>query len=158
MRLCQVRILCYAVIVNLAFQSGCGSKKPMTDKQNTYERTDVTGTWSNLSMTVTYQDRDSVFDVPEGKWQEILKIKPILTTYSDDGSFESKYYGLNDSLLFTSSGSWSFSDDSLFLTSNGSTTSYKFEMNQGVGEFTGILDWNEDGVATEIYSGRQRKH
>ncbi len=115
------------------------------------------GTWRNVSMTITYQDMDSVYNVPEGKWEEVLGIKPIITTYTRDSLFESKYYGLNDSLLFTSKGKWYFKGDSLFLESDGSTDAYNFSLQDQIGRFTSLLDWNGDGLKNELYDGFQKK-
>lgn len=109
-------------------------------------------------MKITYLDLDSVYEVPEGQWEDILKIKPIVTTYDSDSSFSSIYYGLDGKELFTSSGSWFVQKDSLYLESNGQTTSYQLSIEDKVGRFVGILDWNEDGIRRELYEGRQQKH
>ncbi len=118
---------------------------------------DVIGTWRNLSMNITYREKDSVFAVPEGQWEEILRIKPIVTTYSSDYKYLSQYYSLEDSLLFSTQGTWELLADTLFLTTNGATTGYHFSLDGNVGEFNGILDWDEDGQANEQYTGRQVK-
>ena len=133
------------------------TQKPSNPQKVHDLSSDIIGSWLNLSMTVTYLDTDSIFKVPEGEWENILKIKPILTEYKVDSTFESKYFDLNDSLLFTSSGHWHFTNDSLYLTNNGNTTAYKFSMDGDVGHFMGILDWNEDGLKRELYAGKQKK-
>ncbi len=119
---------------------------------------DIIGTWSNLSMKITYLDSDSIFDVPEGRWEEILKIKPILTTYSKDSTFISEYFKLDGSPLFTSEGTWFLKQDSLYLESEGTLTAYRFTMEDDIGQFVGILDWDSDGSENEHYLGRQKKH
>ncbi len=122
-----------------------------------YSANDIVGSWCNLSMKVTYLNSDSVFNVPEGQWEEILRIKPIRTTYLKDSSFLSEYFKLDGSPLFTSSGTWYIKNDSLSLFSNGSVSTYKFSMDKNIGRFVGIIDWNEDGIRNEIYDGKQKK-
>lgn len=115
------------------------------------------GTWSNLSMKITYLDMDSVYEVPKGQWEEMLNIQPIKTTYRSDSTFQSEYFKLDGAPLFTSTGEWYLRDDSLYLVSQGVVTAYKFTIENNVGRFVGILDWNEDGKRSELYDGRQQK-
>ncbi|HEY9116413.1 MAG TPA: hypothetical protein VIN11_01230, partial [Roseivirga sp.] len=89
------------------------------------------GEWYNESLRVDIDaldgQTDSVFLVPAGSWEQILQIKPILTTYKSDGTYESVYTRLDGSLLQKASGQWSMRGDSLYLTSQGLTTGYHFE-------------------------------
>ncbi|WP_420385015.1 hypothetical protein [Roseivirga sp.] len=127
---------------------------------NNYEE-HLLGEWYNESVRVDIDaldgEVDSVFSVPAGKWEEILQIQPILTTYKKDGTYESIYRELDGSLLQKSSGEWMMRGDSLFLTSQGMTTGYHFEWQEGKGEFRGYLDWDSDGIADDFYSGIQIK-
>ncbi len=118
---------------------------------------DLIGTWSNLSMKITYLDMDSVYEVPEGKWEEMLNIQPIKTTYLKDSTFHSEYFNLDGSPLFTASGKWYLKGDSLYLETQGMVTAYQFTMENNVGRFVGVLDWNEDGKYNELYDGHQQK-
>jgi hypothetical protein len=108
-------------------------------------------------MKITFQKQDSIFNVPEGQWENILKIKPILTSYYPDGRYESKYYNLEDSLLFTSQGNWALNGDSIYLKEGGITTTYRFISALPRATFIGLLDWNQDGDVYEIYEGVQVK-
>lgn len=118
---------------------------------------DILGTWSNLSMRITYLDLDSLYEVPEGKWEEMLEIQPIKTTYRSDSTYQSEYFKLDGKPLFTSVGKWYLQDDSIYLESQGVITAYKFTRENNVGRFVGILDWNEDGKSNELYDGRQKR-
>lgn len=118
---------------------------------------DILGTWLNESLHVTYLGRDSVFKVPAGQWEAVLKIKPIETTYKSDHTYSSNYFALNDSLMFTNKGTWALEGDSLALTTEGVTTKYLFTFKDGVGTFEGMLDWDQDGAANELYKGTQIK-
>ena len=127
---------------------------------NNYEEK-LLGEWYNESLRVDIDaldgQVDSVFAVPAGSWEDILQIKPILTTYKADGTYESVYTRLDGSLLQKSSGQWAMRGDSLFLTSQGLTTGYHFEWQEGKGLFEGYLDWDTDGHPDDFYSGIQIK-
>ncbi len=140
-------------IIALLF-SACTSK---ASPEYQYSEQDILGTWSSLSLTVTYLDIDSVYVVAEGNWEDMLNIKPIKTTYTADSTYTSEYYDLDGALVFTSSGTWHFKNDSLFLESEGIITPYEFSLEENVGRFVGILDWNQDGEARERYDGKQEK-
>ena len=136
----------------LALVMACSAQQ-----KSTITESDVIGTWKNQSLHITYVGRDSIFEVPTGQWEAVLKIKPIETTYQPDHTFISKYYALNDSLMFTNQGNWELKGDSLALTSEGVTTWYRFTIADGLGIFEGMLDWDQDGQANELYRGTQAK-
>lgn len=119
------------------------------------------GEWYNESVRVDIDaldgQIDSVFSVPAGKWEEILQIKPINTTYKPDGTFESIYYNLDGSVLQKTSGRWELKKDSLYFTEQGQTTGYLFQWQEGKGLFEGYLDWDTDGQEDDFYSGVQIK-
>ena len=89
--------------------------------------------------------------------KKILGIQPILTTYTPDGKYTSVYTDLEDVVAFETLGTWKIKDDSLYLTENNVTTTYKFEWMDGKAAFTGFLDWDEDGLPDDLYSGIQVK-
>ncbi|AOW20421.1 hypothetical protein LPB138_06925 [Urechidicola croceus] len=107
-------------------------------------------------MKITFSN-DSIYDVPEGKWEQILKIKPIKTTYNIDKTYHSEYRDLDNKVVHTSAGRWEIKGDSIFLTSDNITTSYYFKYKNKTAEFTGMLDWNQDGKPHELYYGKQKK-
>lgn len=119
------------------------------------------GEWYNESIQVDIDaldgEADSIFSVPAGRWEEILQIKPINTTFKPDGTYESIYYELDGSVMQTTVGQWEMKNDSLYLTSQGQTTGYYFEWQEGKGLFEGYLDWDTDGHADDFYSGIQIK-
>lgn len=100
---------------------------------------------------------DSVFNIPKGQWEAVLKIKPILTTYLEDGNYNSEYINLDGSPLQTSTGQWRVEGDSLYLTEQGQTTAYFFEWQEGRATFKGYLDWDNDGASDDLYVGVQVK-
>ncbi|TRX59502.1 hypothetical protein FNH22_10105 [Fulvivirga sp. M361] len=117
---------------------------------------DITGTWANLSLKVDIgSDPDSVVDVPAGEWENVLQIKPIVTTFRKDSTFVSEYRNLGDSLFMTSSGVWWMQGDSLFMEEQGVMNSYFVELSTDTATFTAYLDWDQDGDADDLYSGMQ---
>lgn len=122
----------------------------------------LTGEWRNVSMKINITSlnntsRDSVTDVPEGQWETILKIKPIRTNFKEDGTFRSEYRNLADSIVFVSEGTWLVTGDSLSMTESGNTSSYFLLVSNGRAEFTGYIDWDQDGEADDLYFGIQEK-
>jgi hypothetical protein len=121
----------------------------------------IMGEWTNESMKVFINHGtadEQVFDVPKGEWEEILRIQPILTTYTTEGIYSSVYKDLEGEVINTSNGFWDVKGDSLFLIENEITTSYQFNWMEGRAEFKGYLDWDSDGVADDLYTGVQIKH
>lgn len=113
------------------------------------------GTWSNVSMKITFAN-DSIFEVREGQWEEVFKMKPIKTTFYGGNRYASEYKDLNDSLISRTLGKWSIKNDSLYLDSNGKLNSFLFRYDGKMGEFTGKIYWNEDNIR-ELYYGVQKK-
>jgi len=120
----------------------------------------IIGEWYNESMIVTIdhgKPEETAFKVPIGSWEEILGIKPILTTYTSDGNYTSVYTDLSGEVSMETFGTWEVKGDSIYLTENDITTAYKFVWMDGKAEFTGFLDWDEDGLLDDLYSGIQIK-
>lgn len=130
-------------------------------RANNSKRGLILGQWYNESIKVELDalngDVDSVFNVPKGQWEAILKIKPILTTYTQNGKYSSEYVELNGEPLQTSNGEWEVKGDSLYLTERGQTTAYFFDWQEGKASFSGYLDWDNDGLKDDLYYGVQIK-
>lgn len=119
---------------------------------------DMLGEWRNLAMKVEINNEaDSVLDVPEGKWEDVLKIKPIRTTFKEDGTYTSEYRDLDDVVIMTRTGTWSVKGDTLTMGEEGSTYSYVTKVSGNTAEFKGYIDWDEDGDADDLYWGKQQK-
>lgn len=151
--------ICLSIMAVLQCQ-GCSSSSNNSDIESSTKdlHAAILGQWVNLSMEIKLGRIDSVISVPEGQWETILQMKPIVTDFKSNGSYESKYTSLADTILFTDSGKWEMKQDSLYMTSGGNTTSYKFEYTNHVGTFTGYLDWDNDNLNNDLYIGRQKKH
>ena len=131
---------------------------------NTNERATgaLIGSWSNIDLEVLVNQRDPVdsvykFEVLEGDWEQTLNIKPIVTEFRRDGSYHSEYRSLQDSLIREVEGVWKMDGDTLILVEDGTATRYHMEVSGEKVIFRGWLDWDQDGMQDDLYSGRQRK-
>ena len=145
-----------ATLILITILVSCSADK--TEQKET-KRIDFNGTWTNVNLAVTIQNDngDSTVIVNEGEWEKVLGIKPILTTFSADSSFISKYYSLNNDLMFTSSGKWWVEKDTLVMISESAKNKYAFESNEKGVKFSGMLDWDQDGLIDDYYEGVQIK-
>ncbi|MEO9965315.1 MAG: hypothetical protein ABJF11_05985 [Reichenbachiella sp.] len=120
------------------------------------------GTWKNTELRVkmnSFKNEDSIkwLIAKAGEWEKVLKMKPIETTYFPDGTFESKYNGLDGQLLGTEKGQWQLTNDSLILRSANYNNSYKIYYIDHQLRFVSLLDWDEDGKKDDLYDGWQVK-
>lgn len=134
--------------------TACQDQNKLKDK--------LIGSWTNVDLKVSLNhhkvgDSAYQFEVPIGQWEAMLNIKPILTDFRDDGSYRSEYRTLEDSLIREIEGKWQFEQDSLILIEAGTATLYHVEMMDTLVIFTGWLDWDQDGEADDLYTGRQSK-
>lgn len=148
----------YATIIAFLLLFSCSNKK----ESSGFSKTDIIGTWENISLTVkmkTYQNRDttSYLQVPEGKWEEVLKIKHIRTTYTEDGKYKSVYRDLDDKVVGESEGVWTIRNDSLALETEGVEYTYSVILDNGKARFVSLMDWDQDGEEDDLYDGWQRK-
>ena len=154
----------YTLVVGIVLSTwlamvACGPKGASESTSNPGEEVEVPsleGEWVNISMKVEVaSEPDTVVDVPAGKWEEALGIKPILTTFKKDSSFVSEYRNLGDSLFMTSSGIWWISGDSLYMEEHGVLNNYHFRLSNDTVRFTGYIDWDQDGQPDDLYYGEQ---
>lgn len=120
----------------------------------------VIGIWENTSLNVTMKldnGTDSTMRVPEGSWEEVLKIKPIITTYNANGTFKSEYFSLDNKPMGTEEGTWRMRNDSLVLNSLGYDNAYKVIFDGDKAQFVSLLDWDQDGKVDDLYSGWQKR-
>ncbi len=113
-----------------------------------------------MEVTVhSYQNSDStfVFTISASDWEQQLQMKPVRTRFLADGSYVSEYRGLDDSLLQVSTGTWLVREDSLILASEDTSYSFRVSIEDSLGRFSGLVDWDEDGQVDDEYTGIQRR-
>lgn len=159
----RILILAFITTITLACESGKKTEgEELVEEKSETKYTlkeDMIGEWRNVAMKVTIkgEEADSVVDVPAGKWEEVLQIQPIRTVFSEEGTYNSEYRGLDDSIIMTSTGTWSVKGDTLIMTEQGKTNYYITTVKDGMAEFNGYVDWDEDGLADDHYWGKQKK-
>lgn len=134
----------------MACSSGADEKK--TAQEDTAQP-GIVGEWRNLSLIVRMPD--STVNVPEGQWEAVLGIKPIRTTFNENGTFVSEYRTLEDSVFMTSNGSWEIEGDTLSMVERGTENKYFYSLDGDTVTFRGYLDWDQDGLPNDHYAGKQ---
>jgi len=121
-------------------------------------RAQIIGKWTNLSLLVTMKkldNQDSILEANEHTWEEVLKIKPIISTFDPDGSFVSEYSNLQGEIIREVKGKWDIRNDSLIILTEGVETAYHFTINGNRVKFRSQLDWDGDGESDDFYDAIQ---
>lgn len=105
----------------------------------------------------TYKSSDTTrwLIASEGEWEKVLKIKPIETTYFEDGTFKSEYRSLENEPMGTEEGKWLLMGDSLRLFSSHYNYNYKLYLANDRIRFVALVDWDNDGKKDDLYDGWQ---
>jgi len=145
----------YLVFICLIIFS-CSSKKDGKEKvEEKKTASPLIGEWENLSMIIRMED--SILNVPEGQWQEVMGFRPITTVYSENGTYVSEYKTLADSVFMSSSGTWRANNDSLIMIEHGVENRYYYRVFGDTVVFRAFLDWDQDGLKNDHYASKQIK-
>lgn len=121
------------------------SKKP-----NELRKNEIVGRWTNLTLAVTmnrYEQEDSILRANEENWEQVLRMKPIVSIFNKDGTFAAEYSDLKGQLAKTVTGTWDVRNDSLIVWRKGKKErAYHFTINNNRVTFRANLDWDEDGL------------
>lgn len=143
------KYLLYLLIITI----GCSSGNDEKNAEAETTQPEIIGEWRNLSMIVRMPD--STVNVPEGAWEDVLGIKPIRTTFNENGTFVSEYRTLEDSVFMTSNGTWKIEGDTLAMIERGAENKYFYSIDGDTVTFRGYLDWDQDGLPNDHYAGKQ---
>lgn len=152
------RYIKYSLFLSLllACSTDKNEKVDETSEIEISKKSKLIGTWRNLSIIVRMPD--STLNVAEGKWEQVLGIKPIITSFNEDSSYVSEYRTIEDSVFMTRAGAWSVKGDSLVMSDGQSANKYHFEVFEDTVIFTGFLDWDQDGMNNDHYAGKQVRY
>lgn len=123
------------------------------------------GEWTNKSFRVERNvsgpdSLRSVFEVLPHEWPSKLKLSRIVTSFQEDGTYVSDHFTPSDSLLFAATGNWSVNGDSILFDQLSPRTS-RYTLHVSVKgdsvRFTGLLDWDGDGISNDRYTGIQAR-
>lgn len=131
-----------------------------TQKEKPLREKDLIGKWTNLSLLVTMkrlEREDSILQAKEGEWEQVLKMKPILSEFKEDGTFTAQYSNLKEEIIKEEKGKWFVRNDSLVIKINGNETAYHFTVNNDRVMYKAKLDWDGEGQANDFYDGVQMK-
>ncbi len=143
----------FILIIIIACSSGTEEKTVANEE---VAQPGIIGEWRNLSLIVRMPD--STVSVREGQWEAVLGIKPIRTTFNENGTFISEYRTLEDSVFMTSNGSWEIEGDTLSMVERGTENKYFYAIDNDTVTFRGYLDWDQDGLANDHYAGKQFRY
>ncbi len=154
----------YSFLILCTIFISCGEDAII--QENTALEKQLIGEWCNVSMKLTmnsFKNRDTVktFEVAEGTWEKKMNIRPIITTFRSDGTYNSAHSNLKDSVFYNPAGRWAILGDTLIMRDTfpepGLSYRYKITFNKDVVEFEGIEDCDRDGKADDNYYGKQRR-
>jgi hypothetical protein len=140
--------------------AGCGSEP---DKSETILETvpvplaeQLIGEWKNSSLNLKiHNDTDSTVIIDSENWVEVLGIQPIVSEFKNDSSYLSRYYSPEGEEIMTSTGIWYIRGDSLIMIERQIPNAYHLRMEGNSAYFRGYIDWDQDGVADDLYEGIQ---
>ena len=148
-----VAIVCLASFVKISF-----TKKPADLAK------DLIGEWRNVYLKITLHSKNkptaTTMEADSSNWEQRIGIKPIRTHYLKDGTYYSEYLNLKDSVVRKPTGIWTIKGDSLFmtqLTPNKATYHFHLTINKDRATFTGIIDFDAEGVNNDEYYGVQKR-
>jgi len=146
---------------------GCGAQKSEVKSEESSMIHALIGEWRNTRLKVTMNsfkglpDSTMIIEADTTNWEEVVRMKPISTFFDQDNTYHSDHYSVSDSLLFSASGTWSVSNDTLIMkqtSPNTATYRLKTQINNDKVTFSGKLDFDEDGAEDDDYYGEQRKY
>ena len=128
------------------------------NNQRELRREQIIGKWTNISLLVTMKKldgQDSILEANEHNWEQVLKIKPIISTFDEEGSFASEYSNLKGEIIREVQGKWDVRNDSLIIWTDGVETAYHFTIKGNRVKFRSQLDWDGDGESDDYYDAIQ---
>jgi len=153
----------FLILISIFTFFSCGSRKNETSNL-------LVGTWYNTYMKIemnTYKGKDTlnVLEVNESNWEQKMGIKPIITYFKENGTYNSEHRDLKDSIVYNPAGKWEIVGDSLLMTDTFPQVGlkYKYKLliskrgNNTMAEFWGIEDFDQDGKKDDFYYGKQNK-
>ena len=160
-------ILALSAITLLMYS--CSNNQPQ-DAASTADTKDslqkqLLGEWNYTSMkvkinTALNSDSTAYVDINEGNWEKELKTKAPKAVFNEDLTYYVEYKNLKDSIIRGAAGTWYVINDSLTMNQkqpDNTSFLYKVAINNGIAEFTGVVDWEGDGKVDDEYTGVLKK-
>jgi hypothetical protein len=124
----------------------------------------LTGEWFNRYIRIDIvgpAGEKKTVEADSTNWEQRLGIKPIHTFFQQDGSYYSEYRNLDDSLVRKTAGQWTITTgDTLVMWEKQpeqQTLKLKLKIVDRTATFSGLIDFDGQGVANDVYYGIQQK-
>lgn len=143
------------VLLFSACQQNAGQEAPAEPKESLYQR--LAGTWETTYIKVDVRSADNqpdssyLFEVEEGEWERLYRIKPHRTYFSTDSTFRTVHRGLPGDVMSEDRGLWNTFGDTLMMIQPTQTTQFKVAFRDGKAHFVGLTDFDNDGQADDSY-------
>lgn len=141
----------------IAFMSASKNRQSSLSSQ-------LIGEWRNVYVKIIIHNKNkpaaTTMEADSTNWEARLGIKPIRTHFMEDGTYYSEYRTKKDSLVRRPSGTWSIKGDSLTMTQlkpDQSLLKVRVKINNDHASFSGLIDFDGEGVWNDEYFGIQRK-
>jgi hypothetical protein len=154
-------MLRYTLPLLLLFFPACrqGSDQGSTTKPDL--RTKLPGVWETTYLQIkvdSYHNTDSsfVYTVESADWVKKLGVQPYQFAFDDQHHFTTEYRNQAGVLIKEEKGIWNAFGDTLMLIRPDVTLQYLVALRNGEAYFTGLVDWDSDGLEDDAYFSIQR--
>ncbi|HEY0244134.1 MAG TPA: hypothetical protein VGC01_01110 [Mucilaginibacter sp.] len=122
------------------------------------------GEWRNVYLKIIIHNKSKPQEIVQAdstNWETRLGIKPIRTYFLENGTYYSEYRNLKDSVVRKASGTWSLKKgDSIIMTQlspDKSVLKLKMQIINDHATFTGLIDFDGEGIDNDEYFGIHKK-
>lgn len=149
--------LLFAGITLTACQPGTEATE---EEPSLYER--LSGTWETTYLKVDVQTADNqpdssyIFEVKEGEWERLYRVKPHRTYFAPDSTFRTVHRSIPGEVMSQEKGLWNTFGDTLMMIQPNTTQQFKVSVDKGMGHFIGLVDFDGDGREDDSYYAIRR--
>lgn len=115
------------------------------------------GTWETTYIKVDVRsaegkpDSSYLVEIREGDWERVFQVKPYRTYFAADSTFRTVHRGIQNDIISEDKGLWNTFGDTLMLLQPDATLQFKVAIRNGMGHFTGFVDFDGDGATDDAY-------
>jgi hypothetical protein len=154
-------MLRYTLLFTLLFLLACQNLPAPGSSAPPNLQKDLLGTWETTYLEIkvdTYHNTDSsyVWTVESADWKNKLRVLPYQSYFDANHRFNVEYRDLQGKLLKEEKGIWNAFGDTLLLIRPDVTLQYKVAFHDKQAYFSGLVDWDSDGVEDDAYFSIQQ--
>ena len=125
----------------------------------------LVGTWQIETLQISLNsfknsDENKLISADRENWEQKMKSRNILTTYTKEGLYHSLHRNLKDSIVYDPHGVYIVIGDSLFIQDTfpeKRNYSFKMILRKDTVEFFGTEDFDSDGKVDDEYYSKQSR-